>query len=77
MVNENREILTHNSRRYLVICGFDPDKYTLTASVAVPSFLLKKFDKWPPVLDKRENPKGRYPVYIERNPFLLNKTIRL
>ncbi|KAH7640210.1 uncharacterized protein LOC124496208 [Dermatophagoides farinae] len=95
MVNENREILTHNSRRYLVICGFDPDKYTLTASVAVPSFLLKKYSDrirekpsslaitndavkfdWP-VLDKRENPKGRYPVYIERNPLMINKTIRL
>ncbi|XP_027195939.1 uncharacterized protein LOC113790465 [Dermatophagoides pteronyssinus] len=91
MVNENREILTHNSRRYLVICGFDPDKYTLTASVAVPNFLLKKFSErfrdktnnsnsikseWP-ILDKRQNPKGRYPVFIERNPLMINKTIKL
>ncbi|KAF7488812.1 hypothetical protein SSS_08497 [Sarcoptes scabiei] len=43
IVNENREIMTHHSRRYVVICGFDPDRYTLTASVSMPNFLLKKF----------------------------------
>lgn len=42
MVHENREILTHNSRRFLVVCNFVPETYTLTASVAVPTHLLKR-----------------------------------
>jgi len=42
MVHENREILTHNSRRFLVVCNFVPETYTLTASVAVPPHLLKR-----------------------------------
>lgn len=42
MVHENREILTHNSRRFLVICQFNPETYTFTASADVPSYLLKR-----------------------------------
>lgn len=42
MVHENREILTHNSRRFLVICQFNPETYTFTASADVPSHLLKR-----------------------------------
>lgn len=42
MVHENREILTHNSRRFLVVCQFNPETYTFTASVDVPSHLLKR-----------------------------------
>ncbi len=42
MVHENREILTHNSRRFLVVCNFVPETFTLTASVAVPTHLLKR-----------------------------------
>ncbi|CAG2162412.1 unnamed protein product, partial [Oppiella nova] len=45
MVHENREILTHNSRRFLVVCNFVPETYTLTASVAVPTHLLKRKHK--------------------------------
>ena len=43
IVHENKEILTHNSRRYMVVCTFMPEIYSLTASVAVPNHLLKKF----------------------------------
>lgn len=42
IVHENKEILTHNSRRFLVVCNFPSDTYTLTASVDVPPHLLKK-----------------------------------
>jgi len=42
MVHENKEILTHNSRRFLVVCNFVPETFTLTASVAVPTHLLKR-----------------------------------
>lgn len=42
IVHENREILTHNSRRYMVVCTFTPEVYSLTASVSVPNHLLKK-----------------------------------
>ena len=45
MVHENREILTHNTRRFLVVCNFIPETYTLTASVAVPTHLLKRKHK--------------------------------
>lgn len=46
IVHENKEILTHNSKRYLVVCTFAPESYTLTASVAVPSHLIRKlFEK--------------------------------
>ncbi|KAH9397596.1 hypothetical protein TYRP_003918 [Tyrophagus putrescentiae] len=42
IVHENRDILTHNSRRYLVLCTFTPQLYSLTASASVPSHLLRK-----------------------------------
>lgn len=45
MVHENKEILTHNSRRFLVVCNFVPETFTLTASVAVPTHLLKRKHK--------------------------------
>ncbi|RWS28130.1 hypothetical protein B4U80_02042 [Leptotrombidium deliense] len=42
MVHENKEILTHNSRRYLVVCNFVPETYTIQASVDLPPHLLKR-----------------------------------
>lgn len=42
IVHENREILTHNSRRFLVVCNFPAESYTFTASVDVPPHLLKR-----------------------------------
>lgn len=42
IVHENRDILTHNSRRYLVLCTFTPQLYSLTASASVPAHLLRK-----------------------------------
>ena len=42
IVHENREILTHNSRRFLVVCNFPAESYTFTASVDVPPRLLKR-----------------------------------
>lgn len=42
IVHENREILTHNSRRFLVVCNFPAETYTFTASVDVPPHLLKR-----------------------------------
>ncbi|RWS13330.1 hypothetical protein B4U79_15870 [Dinothrombium tinctorium] len=42
MVHENKDILTHNSRRYLVVCNFVPETYTLKASVDMPPHLLKR-----------------------------------
>lgn len=42
IVHENKEILTHNSRRFLVVCNFPPESYTLKASVEVPSHLIKR-----------------------------------
>lgn len=42
IVHENREILTHNSRRFLVVCNFPNETFTFTASVDVPSHLLKR-----------------------------------
>ena len=45
IVHENKEILTHNSRRFLVVCNFPPETYTLKASVEVPPHLLKRSKK--------------------------------
>ena len=46
IVHENKEILTHNSRRFLVVCNFpSSETYTFTASVEVPPHLLKKNKK--------------------------------
>lgn len=42
IVHENREILTHNSRRFLVVCNFPTGTFSFTASVDVPPHLLKK-----------------------------------
>lgn len=42
IVHENREILTHNSRRFLVVCNFPAETYSFTASVDVPPHLLKR-----------------------------------
>lgn len=42
IVQENKEILTHNSRRFLVVCNFPHETYTFIASVEVPPHLLKK-----------------------------------
>lgn len=42
IVHENKEILTHNSRRFLVVCNFPPETYTLKASVEVPQHLIKR-----------------------------------
>ena len=42
IVHENREILTHNSRRFLVVCNFPAETFTFTASVDVPPHLLKR-----------------------------------
>lgn len=43
IVHENRDILTHNSRRYFVVCTFNSNVHLLTASVAVPKHLLRKY----------------------------------
>ena len=45
IVHENREILTHNSRRFLVVCNFPTETYTFTASADVPPHLLRKKKK--------------------------------
>jgi len=45
VVHENREILTHNSRRFLVVCNFPREYFTLTATVDVPPHLLPKNKK--------------------------------
>lgn len=42
IVHENRDIITHNTRRYLVVCSFLPDTYTITASVNLPVVRGKK-----------------------------------
>lgn len=42
IVHENRDIITHNTRRYLVVCSFLPDTYTITASVNLPLVRGKK-----------------------------------
>lgn len=42
IVHENRDIITHNTRRYLVVCSFLPDTYTITASVNLPLLRGKK-----------------------------------
>lgn len=42
IVHENKEILTHNSRRFLVVCHFLPEAYTLRASVALPASTLRR-----------------------------------
>lgn len=42
IVQENREILTHNSRRFLVVCNFVPETFTFKASVAMPIHLLNR-----------------------------------
>ena len=42
IVHENKEILTHNARRFLVVCSFIPESYTLKASVSMPTYLLKR-----------------------------------
>lgn len=42
IVHENKEILTHNSRRFLVVCQFMPEAYTLKASVAMPAMVMHR-----------------------------------
>lgn len=42
IVHENRDIITHNTRRYLVVCSFLPNTYTITASVNLPLLRGKK-----------------------------------
>lgn len=44
IVHENKDILTHNARRFLVVCSFLPESYTLNlkASVSMPTNLLKR-----------------------------------
>lgn len=42
IVHENKDILTHNARRFLVVCTFMPESYTLKASVSMPMNLLKR-----------------------------------
>lgn len=42
IVHENKEILTHNARRFLVVCSFLPESYTLKASVSMPTNLLRR-----------------------------------
>ncbi|XP_064472803.1 uncharacterized protein LOC135387627 isoform X2 [Ornithodoros turicata] len=58
IVHENRDIITHNTRRYLVVCSFVPDTYTITASVSLPTLNKKKTlvgkDLVPEVLDPNE-----------------------
>lgn len=42
IVHENKDILTHNARRFLVVCSFLPESYTLKASVSMPTNLLRR-----------------------------------
>lgn len=37
LVHENKELVTHNSRRFLVICNFLPDNFTIKASLNIPT----------------------------------------
>lgn len=62
IVHENKEILTHNSRRFLVVCNFqNAENFTLTASVDVPPHLLKrkKLQPAPSSPDLLTPPKSR------------------
>ena len=42
IVHDNKEILTHNSRRFLVVCNFPSETYTFMPEVEVPPRLLKR-----------------------------------
>ena len=68
IVHENKEILTHNSRRFLVVCNFPSDIYTLTASVDVPPHLLKKNNRNKPshVIPPKPGNENRDPHGFER-----------
>ncbi|CRL01254.1 CLUMA_CG014424, isoform A, partial [Clunio marinus] len=49
-VQENSGLLTHSSRRFLVICNFQPDTLTVRARLALPSKGSSKAlddDEWP------------------------------
>lgn len=58
IVHENKEILTHNSRRFLVVCNFPPETFTLKASVEVPRHLLKPRKK-PSTIEAASQPPLR------------------
>lgn len=79
IVHENKEILTHNSKRYLVVCTFAPESYTLTASVSVPNHLLKKlFDRMKEkqsTTDSQQNTTNELSDSIKRKRFVPHRFI--
>lgn len=58
MVHENKEILTHNSRRFLVVCNFVPETFTLKATVDMPMHLLKRKK----TEDQHSNSNKKFPL---------------
>ncbi|XP_076351495.1 uncharacterized protein LOC143247387 [Tachypleus tridentatus] len=70
VVHENRDIVTHNSRRYLVQCNFVPEAFTIRASMKVPKPNKNDLDMEPVkqvLSDTDRNDIFTYDHYKENN----------
>jgi hypothetical protein len=73
-VQENSGILTHSTRRFLVVCTFQPDTLTVRARLALPSkggVSVMDEDSWP---QQERGARGRQFKMVDKSALVLKES---
>jgi hypothetical protein len=71
-VQENSGILTHSTRRFLVVCTFQPDTLTVRARLALPGKgeIVPEDDVW---VDRERNARNRQFKMVDKSALILKE----
>lgn len=72
-VQENSGILTHSTRRFLVVCTFQPDTLTVRARLALPGKgdVVPEDDAWP---ERERNSRNRQFKMVDKSALILKES---